>query len=294
MSAESQRPAVSVVMPFAGSASDAAVAAVQLEGLATRRGDELIVADNSVGGVVAGSERVTVVRAGELASSYYARNVGAREAANEWLLFVDSDCLLPPDLIDAYFDPGPAAACGMLAGEVEGDADQDSTIARYHRSRGHLHAATPLATGPSPAVGTANALVRSQVWRELGGFEEVVSGADFEFAWRAGARGWGVEYRPAAKVGHRHPETLAAMRAKARRYGGGQRWLERRYPGVPRRPGVAREVLRGAAGLAVWGVTGRFERARFKALDAIWIASYGRGWRTGRNEAMALTPRPNL
>ena len=288
MSGESRRPAVSVVMPFAGSASDAAAAVAQLEGLAIREGDELIVADNSVGGVVGGAERVTVVRAGELASSYYARNVGARGAANEWLLFVDSDCLLPPDLIDAYFDTSPSAECGLLAGEVEGDADQDSTIARYHRSRGHLHAAAPLATGPSPAVGTANALVRAQAWRELEGFDEVVSGADFEFAWRAGAHGWGVEYRPAARVGHRHPETLAAMRAKARRYGAGQRWLERRYPGVPRRPSAAREVLRGAAGIAVWGLTGRFERACFKALDAIWITSYARGWRGGKNGAKAL------
>ena len=288
MSAETHRPAVSVVMPFAGSADDAVRALAELERLELRPGDELILADNSADGAGTGSGRVAIVRAGRRASSYYARNTGAGSAANEWFLFVDSDCILPPDLIDVFFDPPPAERCGIVAGGIEGDPSQQALIARYHRSRGHLEASAPLATGPSPAVGTANALVRAETWRKLGGFEEVISGADFEFAWRAGASGWEAEYRPAAKVGHRHPETLAAMRAKARRYGAGQRWLERRYPGVPRRPGVTRELLRGAAGVAAWTFRGQFDRARFKALDAIWIAAYGRGWRSGTNDPSPL------
>jgi len=259
----------------------------QLEGLATGPGDELILADNSVDGVAEATPRVAVARAAAIASSYYARNVGAGEATNEWLLFVDSDCLLPPGLLDSYFGPVPASRCGLVAGEVEGDPRQESLVARYHRSRGHLHATPPLAAGPSPAVGTANALVRRRAWEQLGGFEEVVSGADFEFAWRAGERGWSVEYRPAARVRHLHPERVGAMRAKARRYGAGQRWVERLYPGAARRPGVARELLRSGAGVVVWTLSGRFERARFKALDAAWIFAYADGWWRGRN----LPPR---
>lgn len=283
-----ERPPVSVIVPFAGSRQDAEPILAGLAGLTVGDGDERIVADNSVAGVVASDGGIAVVRAPRIASSYYARNVGAAAAANEWLLFVDSDTILPPALLDDYFREPPGEQSGLVAGEIEGDPAQHSRIARYHASRGHLVAARPLEIGPTPAAGTANLLVRRAAWERLGGFEEVVSGADFEFAWRAGADGWEVEYRPRARVLHRHPEEIAAMRAKARRYGAGQRWLERRHPGVPRSPRLARELVRSAAGVAVWGVTARFERAGFKGLDAIWIAAYWRGWRFGSNEPAPL------
>jgi GT2 family glycosyltransferase len=281
------RPAVSVVVPFAGGADDAARVQSQLLGLALAPGDELILADNSPEPVAEAVGGVRVVRADAIASSYYARNTGAAAAGNEWIMFVDSDCLLPATLVDDYFAAAPAGRTGLLAGEIEGEPTQTSLIARYHRSRGHLGAEAPLELGPSPAAGTANVLVRRSVWRELDGFEEVVSGADFEFSWRAGAAGWGVEHRPEARVRHLHPETLGAMRRKAVRYGAGQRWLEARYPGVPRPPGLVRELVRAAVAVPVWTLTARFERAAFKTLDAAWISAYTRGWRHGEN-----TPAP--
>jgi hypothetical protein len=85
-----------------------------------------------------------------------------------------------------------------------------------------------------------------------------------------------------------HPEDVATMRRKARRYGAGQRWLDRRYPGVPRAPGLTRELVRGAAGTALWTVTAQFERASYKALDVVWISAYTRGWNHGDNAAIPL------
>ena len=287
MSAE-PRPAVSVVVPFAGDAGEAKRVHGQLAGLELTDADEVIVVDNSAEGVVEAAAPIRVVRAPDIASSYYARNRGAEAATNEWLLFADSDCLLPATLLGDYFAALPADRTGLVAGEVEGEPTQTSLIARYHRSRGHLVAEAPLELGPSPAVGTANALVRRSVWEELGGFAEVVSGADFEFSWRAGAAGWGAEYRPGARVRHLHPETLAAMRRKAARYGAGQRWLEARHPGVPRPPRLLRELARSAAGVPVLTLTARFERAAFKALDAAWISAYARGWRRGANAPIPL------
>jgi GT2 family glycosyltransferase len=282
------RPPVSVVVPFAGSRADAAAVVAELDGLATRDGDELFMVDNSPSPVAEQSRDVTMLRAGRVASSYHARNVGAASARSEWLLFVDSDCRLPPTLIDDYFTEHPAERTGLVAGEIDGDPAQDGLVPRYHRSREHLRAAAPLELGPSPAAGTANLLVRRAAWVELDGFEEVFSGADFDFSWRAGAAGWGVEYRPSARVQHRHPAELGAMRAKARRYGAGQRWLESRYPGVPRRPGLLREAARGAGGIVAWTITARFERAAFKALDVVWIAAYANGWYRGDNRARPL------
>ncbi len=289
----SDRPPVSVIVPFAGDGADAAAALGELEGLALRPGDELILADNSADGVVAAQGDVRVARAPRIGSSYYARNTGAEAASNEWLLFVDSDTLLPASLIDAYFETAPASATGLIAGEIAGDERQPGLIARYLRSRGHLGAEDPLGRGPTPAAGTANLLVRRRAWSELGGFAEVVSGADFEFAWRAGRAGWRVEFRPGARVGHRHPERLSGALAKARRYGAGQRWVERRFPGAARRPGLARELARAAAGILVWSAAIRFERAAFKGLDALWIANYWSGWWFGSNEpGPPAGPRP--
>ena len=55
------RPGVSVVMPFAGDETAALAALGTLLELATRPGDELILADNS--GVVPSTEGVQVVQA---------------------------------------------------------------------------------------------------------------------------------------------------------------------------------------------------------------------------------------
>jgi cellulose synthase/poly-beta-1,6-N-acetylglucosamine synthase-like glycosyltransferase len=279
------RPEVSVVVPFAGGAEEAATIVAELRGLVTGPGDELIIADNSPAPVVDGGSEVGVVRAPELASSYYARNRGAERATGEWLLFVDSDCLLPPTLLDDFFAPAPAERCGIVAGEIEGDPAQGEQVPRYMRSRGHLAAGAPLSLGPSPAVGTANMLVRRAVWEQLGGFAEVVSGADFEFSWRAGARGWEVERRPGARVQHRHPLTVAGLRAKSRRYGAGQRWANERFEGANSPPSLARELTRSLAGAVGWTVTGRFERGRFKALDGLVMLEFARGYRFGDNRA---------
>ena len=282
------RPAISVVVPFAGEWAEAEAIVAQLRGLAVRPGDELIVADNSEAAVVAGGGDVRVVRAPRLASSYYARNRGAESAAGEWLLFVDSDCLLPATLLDDYFTEPPAEACGIVAGEIEGDPAQTEPVARYMRSRGHLSAGPPLGFGPSPAVGTANMLVRRAAWEQLGGFAEVVSGADFEFSWRAGAAGWRVERRPGARVLHRHPVTLSALRAKSRRYGAGQRWANGRFPGANPPPSLPRELARSLAGTVGWPLTGRLERGRFKAYDGIVMAEFARGYRLGDNTPRTL------
>jgi GT2 family glycosyltransferase len=283
-----ERPAASVVVPFAGTAGDAERIRGQLLGLATQPGDELILADNSLDSVVEPLGEIRVVRADRVGSSYYARNTGAAAASNEWLLFVDSDCLLPATLLDDFFTASPAPETGLVAGEIEGEPTQRALVARYHRSRGHLGAEAPLGLGPFPAVGTANALVRRAVWEQLGGFEEVVSGADFEFSWRAGAAGWRTEYRPHARVRHLHPETVGAMRRKAARYGAGQRWLDQRHPGVPRAPRLGRELVRSAAAVPAWTLTLQLERAAFKLLDAAWISAYARGWRAGRNAPIPL------
>ena len=134
------RPPVSVVVPFAGDAAAARMDAVaSWSSLETAPGDELIVADNTRrerdrGGRRPGSE---VVRADRERSSYHARNVGAAAATNDWLLFIDADCLPAPRLLDLYFEAEIGARVGILAGGVRPAPGQTALSARYARARTH-------------------------------------------------------------------------------------------------------------------------------------------------------------
>lgn len=271
------RPPVSVVVPFFGSAVDGRATLSALAGIRLRAGDEVIVADNTPAGVLAKAAPAAarVVPATQERSSYYARNVGAELARNEWLLFIDADCHPDPGLLDAYFSDPPAADCGAVAGEVValgGDA-----LSRWADSRGILSAKTGLAHPYRPAAVTANLLVRREAWANLGGFlEGIRSGGDSELCWRLQGAGWKLAYQPRAVVGHTHRSSVGALASQSMRYGAGVAWLDRRYPGSMQR-GAIRGLARCAAGIAVWTLTGRLERARFKAFDAVAIASIAFG-----------------
>ena len=206
-------------------------------------------------------------------SSYHARNRGGQRARDDWLLFLDADCRLPPSLLDDYFRTGPIAeGVGAVAGAVVGDPDQTALVARYARSRRHLDQADHLREDPPYAI-TANLLVRRSAWSSVDGFAEGVrSGGDTDFSWRLQRAGWRLEYRHEALVEHHHRESVRGLARQHLRYGAGWRWL-----GRPR-PRVARDLVRAVGGALVWAATARWERAAFKALDAVVILSGRLGW----------------
>jgi GT2 family glycosyltransferase len=266
-------------MPFAGTRADARAAVSSLARLATKPGDDLILADNS--GVANGSERVTVVRVDGEPSPAHARNVGAEHAGGEWILFIDSDCQAPPGLLDAYFAEPVAAEVGALAGEVDAETTgARSLAARYGAARGFLSQRAHLAHPYMPRAVAANLMVRRSVFEQLGGFYEGIRTAeDTDFAWRLQRAGWRLELRPEARVEHRHRATVAELRRQWRGYAAGRAWLSRRYDGFEPEPAVMRVVRRsGRRGPAAHGGagqdgrrpdSGRIERARFLALDAL-------------------------
>lgn len=277
---KSRRPAVSVIVPFVGDPDEGRALLDALGVLDLRSDDELIVVDNTGAGVIAALDAagVRAVEADAMRSSYYARNAGAEEATADWFLFMDSDCRPPPDLLSAYFCAPVPERCGAVAGEVIGAAGQQTLLAKYARSRRHLRQADPDHHHPyKPMAVTANLLVRRAAWVDLGGFfEGIRSAGDSDFSWRLQEAGWELGYRREAAVEHLHRERLGAMIRQAARYGAGRGWVRRRRPDYPR-PRVARELVRAAAGIVVWTVTGQLERAAFKALDAVWVTAESAG-----------------
>jgi GT2 family glycosyltransferase len=272
------RPAVSVVMPFAGSAAAASEALAALRRLATRDGDELILADNS--GLAPTDPVVRVIRAVSERSPAHARNAGAEHARGEWILFVDADCRAPHDLLDTYFARRVAEDVGALAGEVVPSGEGSTLAERYGATRSFLSQQAHLAHPYLPRAVAANLVVRREAFEQVGGFFEGVRAAeDTDFSWRLQRAGWRLELRPEATVEHRYRTTLRELRGQWRGYAAGRAWLRRRYEGFEPEPAVRRGAARA------WGrvrrrerVTlrpspapsmGRLDRARYLALDAL-------------------------
>jgi GT2 family glycosyltransferase len=242
----SDRPTVSVVMPFAGDATAVRAALDALTMLGTRPGDQLILADNS--DIAPEHPDVTVVRALGERSPAFARNVGAAHARGDWILFLDADCRPLPGLLDAYFSEPIGDAVGALAGEVT-PAPEGATLAeRYGAARSFLGQRAHLAHPYQPRAVAANLLVRRAAFEAVGGFYEGVrAGEDTDFSWRLQQVGWRLELREAAAVEHRYRATLRELRAQWRGYAAGRAWLARRYPGFAPEPAAARGIRRAVA-----------------------------------------------
>ena len=275
------RPAVSVVMPFAGDASAARAALQALHGLRTRAGDELILADNSgvasaeVGSAEVGSAEVSagvasqgvgpatapvatgtaggapapgdvfVVHVPGERSPAHARNVGAEHAHNEWILFFDADCRAPRDLIDAFFSEAVGDDVGALAGEVVASPHATSLAGRYAAARNFLSQRIHVQHPYRPRAVAANLLVRRAAFAAVGGFYEGVRAAeDTDFSWRIQAAGWRLEPRSGACVEHHYRVSLRELRRQWRGYAAGRAWLARRYDGFVPEPALKRGAAR--------------------------------------------------
>jgi GT2 family glycosyltransferase len=247
------RPAVSVVVPFAGTREQTAAVFSMLGALSTGPEDELIVADNSgtapgASELPAGTPRtapahLTVVRARGEASASHARNVGAAAAKGDWILFLDSDVVAPADLLDIFFAVPIGDRVGAVTGDIAGIPDTRTLAARYGTARNFLgqrsHVNNPLRARAS----SANLLVRRAAFEQVGGYTEGIwAGEDTDFTWRLQEAGWMLEFNEHAVVQHAYRTTLRELGRQWRGYAAGARWLSERYPDFRPDPGLNRGI----------------------------------------------------
>jgi Glycosyltransferase like family 2 len=274
------RPAVTVVMPFAGSRADAERALDALLEIGTGPDDELILSDNA--GLAPQRDGVLVVAAASERSPSHARNVGAERATRDWVLFLDADCRAEPGLIESYFEQPIAPDIGALAGEVIAATDGTSLAARYGAARNFLGQSAHLSHSYLPRAVAANLLVRRSAFEQVGGFYEGVRAAeDTDFSWRLQRAGWVLEARPRARVVHQYRTSVDALRRQWRGYAAGRAWLGRRYEDFDPEPALQRaggRLLRRRSSRRRRArgrperrapYVRRTDRGRFLALDAL-------------------------
>jgi glycosyltransferase involved in cell wall biosynthesis len=281
------RPAVDVVVPFGGGVLGDVLR--WAGALARRDGDTVTVVDNRARpeDVAAVPPGVRLIAANEVASSYFARNAGARLGSAPWILFLDADVEPPPDLPDQLLDPPPADDVAVVAGEVldEEPRPGDPPSVRFawlkrSMSQGGLR---------DGFAETANCAIRRAAFEALGGFrEDVRSGGDADIGFRLRAAGWELELREEAAVVHRSRRTVRRLLAQQAKHGAGAGWMAREHPGSfpPRSlPGVAWWAVRRAAeGARAWR-RGDRDAALVGMLDGPAVLAFELGRRLVSNRA---------
>lgn len=229
-------PEVSVILPFANAARHIRG---QLEALAAERFDggwELVAVDNlSDDGSSAiveefrGRIDLVVVDANEKQGSAYARNMGARAASGEKLLFVDADDEIAPGYVQAMAD--------ALDREDFVTASHDAETLNPEWLRG---AHGPVRRDPNdsqarqwgvlPFADAGSTGIRRAVFDRVGGFpEELPRMVDIAFSWDVQLSGTRLGYAPEAVYRVRYRESLWSLFRQTVAWGEAGPLMYRRY-----------------------------------------------------------------
>src|SRR6185295_14385306 len=174
-------PEVSVVVPMRNAAEHVLEQVTALANQSAGEVDfEVIWVDNGssddtlqlVSDSIRGDDRMRVISAPEVRSSYFARNQGVAAAKGDLVLFCDAD-----DVVDKHWIQSMVTALAdldVVGGSLKFGIDEAATV-----ETAPVHAFLP-------AARTANLGARKDAFETLGGFNgSMRSGEDWAFCWRA-------------------------------------------------------------------------------------------------------------
>jgi len=156
-----------------------------------------------------------------------ARNLGARKARGEILLFTDADCILSPTWVEEMSRPlskpthYPLAAVG---GATTGSFQKKNPNfwESYVESLFDFWESDRLGAFPAflPWAPTCNLAVRKEVFQALGGFDENWRSAayDVDLCWRLVLCGFVIGHAPKAKLHHQRRHSLRGLLRQMENY----------------------------------------------------------------------------
>ena len=164
-----------------------------------------------------------LIKAGEVAGSSFARNIGIEESKGELICFCDADDRVDPlwisDLVDAHKDGS------IVAGTNRTWNGYDTP----NTNRGWCSGASSHLGGPPIAMG-CNMLVPKVDALSIGGFDtSFTTGQDAEFSWRYQTRGGLVIPAKGAYVDYRERKGVVGIFLRNIQYGVDDIKLMRRY-----------------------------------------------------------------
>jgi cellulose synthase/poly-beta-1,6-N-acetylglucosamine synthase-like glycosyltransferase len=225
---------VSVIIPARDAAAtlDACLDALALQKIPGDNAELIIVDDGSADQTRAVAQRpeVRVLRSTGRGPAA-ARNLGARCARGEILVFLDADTLPRPrwlgEMLAPFADPLVVAVKGRYYTLQHGLVPRFAQL-EFEEKYARLERARRI-----DFVDTGTAAFRRDAFVASGGFDEafgVPSAEDVELAFRLSAAGARFVFNPKAGVWHQHAQTLSGYLLKKLRYGVFRMEVYRRYP----------------------------------------------------------------
>lgn len=213
-------PSVSLVIPTYNSGSDLADVLASVAAQTTAPIEVLVVDGGSRDDTLDILRRhpVHIVAPGGYLGLAQARNLGWRKARGEIILYLDSDALAAPDLVQVivreYVDERVAGVGGQgIETSREGVSD------RWRR----LHGSQTFGSErlrPAPMLFGLCSSYRRRALEAIGGFDEtfLTNGEDLDIGLRLRRAGWDLVYTPHARVRHLRTDTLRSLLQMQYRY----------------------------------------------------------------------------
>jgi GT2 family glycosyltransferase len=223
---------------------------------------------------------IVVVDASGRRGQTFARNLGARTATGDSLLFLDQDDEIGPGYVTSM-----ASALGraeLVAARMDGDKLNDG----WRRHARTLPQTSGLPTDPVPWAYGCTLGVRRSTFERLGGFAEdlgALAGEDVDFCWRAHENDVELTFVRDAVLHYRYPTTISGFFRQGITYGFAGVIVEARHGRVPSM--TRSELIRSFAGPMRLLVLGPSSGARASAFFLL-------GRRLGRVRGLRQLRRP--